>query len=220
MNAMQGYRLPINLPLVDILIVVCYLFTDTNMKKKFIVVAGANGVGKTTFADVYHNKKGLIYLNADHISRQLPEASERQRDILAGELFLDKMGKLIQENRSLLIETTLAGRSLIRVFKAVKGRHFEIILIYIFLDTPELCIHRIKERVMKGGHHVADEDVYRRYYRSIQNFWTLYKNEADKWFIMINSKKQFSRIAMGIGEKYMVNNQPLFEKFMEYVKIK
>lgn len=37
------------------------------------------------------------------------------------------------------------------------------------VDSPEQSIQRIHERVAQGGHDVADEDVRRRYARSLSN---------------------------------------------------
>ncbi|MFL6463231.1 MAG: hypothetical protein ACJ73N_02325 [Bryobacteraceae bacterium] len=37
------------------------------------------------------------------------------------------------------------------------------------MDNPEHNIRRVKERVSTGGHHVPDEDVRRRYHRSLAN---------------------------------------------------
>ena len=46
---------------------------------------------------------------------------------------------------------------------------FIVRLVYICVDTPERSIKRVRERAAKGGHFVPDEDVRRRYERSLQN---------------------------------------------------
>ena len=38
------------------------------MKKKLVIVGGANGVGKTTFAYEYKQETGIEYLGADEIA--------------------------------------------------------------------------------------------------------------------------------------------------------
>jgi predicted ABC-type ATPase len=37
------------------------------------------------------------------------------------------------------------------------------------LESPELCIRRIRNRVAEGGHFVPETDVRRRYARSVAN---------------------------------------------------
>ena len=41
------------------------------MKKKLVVVGGANGVGKTTFAYQYREEFGIDYLDADAIAEEI-----------------------------------------------------------------------------------------------------------------------------------------------------
>ena len=189
------------------------------MEKEIIIIAGANGSGKTTFADLYHKKKGVDFINADLIAEGLKIENDLERFRTAGEIFLGKLEELVNGRDSFMIESTLSGRFLINTINKAKKNGFSIQLVYIFLDTPDLCVERIKERVLKGGHHVPEKDVKRRYYRSIWNFGKIYKNTADHWFLIHNSKQLFARIAMGIGEKYIVNNRDVFNTFLKYGKI-
>ncbi|MEZ4888231.1 MAG: hypothetical protein R3E32_26110 [Chitinophagales bacterium] len=71
-------------------------------------------------------------------------------------------------NLCLVVESTLSGNCLLKVVQRVKAQGYQISLVYIFLDSPETCIQRVRARVLKGGHHIPDEDVIRRYYRSIR----------------------------------------------------
>jgi predicted ABC-type ATPase len=50
-----------------------------------------------------------------------------------------------------------------------KESGFQVRLIYIALDDAEHSIRRVKERVVSGSHNVPDEDVRRRYQRSLAN---------------------------------------------------
>ncbi len=60
-----------------------------------------------------------------------------------------------------------------------------------------MCIRRIAARVAKGGHHIPDEDVRRRFGRANANFWNMYKNSADKWHLVFNAGDSFEQIAAG-----------------------
>ena len=66
-------------------------------------------------------------------------------------------------------------------------------MIYIFLDSPNLCINRVKTRVIKGGHDVPEEDIKRRFYRSKYNFWHNFTKLSDKWIMLYNGEEGFQQ---------------------------
>ncbi len=57
------------------------------------------------------------------------------------------------------------------------------------LQSPEQCIGRVRQRVAEGGHDVPDEDVRRRYSRSLANVQELLRI-ADESLIYDNSGLQ------------------------------
>jgi predicted ABC-type ATPase len=74
-------------------------------------------------------------------------------------------------------------------------------------------IERIAERVQKGGHFVPDDDVRRRFERGKRNFFDLYENLADKWFLYYNTGSDFQLTAIGERSEMVVVNEDLFTKF-------
>jgi predicted ABC-type ATPase len=52
-----------------------------------IIIAGANGVGKTTFARPYVAELGYDFLNADDIAKTLSDAGESSPMVAAGRVF-------------------------------------------------------------------------------------------------------------------------------------
>ena len=54
------------------------------MKKKLVIVGGANGVGKTTFAYQYKEEFGIDYLGADSIAEELRNKVSGNIDVIAG----------------------------------------------------------------------------------------------------------------------------------------
>lgn len=188
------------------------------MTKEVVIIAGANGSGKTTFAALYIDKYPFEFVNADEIAKRITPTDGNKRVIKAGKLFFKQIDHLIDANQNLIIESTLSGRSLLNLIKKIKHNGYLVKIIYIFLETPGMCIERIKERVQKGGHFVPDHDVLRRYSRSKKNFWNLYKQEADEWFLIHNSQPQFLEFALGSRNEYVVNDYRLFELFIREIK--
>ena len=81
-------------------------------------------------------------------------------------MFFKKIDKLIEQNSSFVVETTLAGKYQSRLIKKYKSNNYKTILIYIFVENDNEAIHRIDIRYRKGGHTVPVSDVQRRFKRS------------------------------------------------------
>ena len=100
------------------------------------------------------------------------------------------------------------------LLKEMKLDGYEIQIIYLLLETPDVCVARVKERVKAGGHHVPEADIIRRYNRSRTNFWEKYRLLADSWHMYYNSDDRFDEVASGSGENFQVNSPDLLEIFM------
>jgi predicted ABC-type ATPase len=74
-------------------------------------------------------------------------------------------------------------------------------LVYVWLESPELCIERVAERVLGGGHHVPGEIVRRRYAAGLRNFFELYRPLAYSWGVYDNSYREAQLVAVGRHNK-------------------
>ena len=164
-------------------------------KKTFYVLAGANGSGKSTIAKELLQEQKLEYINADDIAKELNPTNISKVKISAGKETKRRIEKCFKEKLSFAVETTLSGNNYIKTFEKAKELGYKIILLYTFVDNSKICIERIKVRVKNGGHPVPDEDVIRRYKRSISNFWNKYKNLADEWNLYYNGNDSSSIVA-------------------------
>jgi predicted ABC-type ATPase len=94
-----------------------------------------------------------------------------------------------------VIETTLSGKYLVKYITQAKKLDFHISLIYLFLESPDTNITRVRNRVLNGGHNVPQNDIIRRFYRSKEMFFNIYKDLSDNWNIYYNSNESFEKIA-------------------------
>jgi predicted ABC-type ATPase len=159
------------------------------------IIAGANGSGKTTFAKEFSKNLNLNFINADEIAKELDSKNLTKYKIKAGKLFFLRLKSNLQLHKSFVIETTLSGKYLVKYIEQAKQLKYRVVLIYLFLEEPEINIERIKNRVFNGGHYVSDKDVVRRFYRSKKLFCSLYKNIVSSWHIYYNSDEFFEKIA-------------------------
>ena len=171
------------------------------MIKRLVIVGGPNGSGKSTFSEEYVTRFGISYLGADAIAAELAPLDPLSVRVEAGKQFVRRLEVAIHAGSSRVVESTLAGQGLARHIQQAKRAGFEISLIFITLDNPELCMTRIRERVSLGGHSVPDVDVCRRFGRSRRLFWTLYRPLADSWQLFSNTGDGFDLVATGTQEQ-------------------
>lgn len=142
---------------------------------ELLIVAGPNGSGKTTFARRFAEAKGIRYLGADDIAAELDPENPLAVAVKAARVFSRRLEESLKNHETLVVESTLAGRSLQSHAEAARELGYRVGVLFIFLDSPELCLARITERVARGGHGVPEEDVRRRFARSLKNFWRIYR---------------------------------------------
>lgn len=188
-------------------------------KKHLYIIAGANGSGKSTLAHQLLPVKKLEFLNADEIALEInPEAIDKVK-ITAGKEYFKRLKTFFDNEKSFIIETTLSGQTLEKTIQKAKKLNYEITLVYVFIDNPKICIERIKVRVKKGGHNIPDEDVIRRFKRSKENFYHLYKDMVDEWAVYYNGKNNFVEVFKYESGSIEILQKTLYTEFIKDLKI-
>jgi len=164
---------------------------------KLIIISGANGSGKTTFAKEFLIDFKFNYLNADEI-----KFNEKVSEIEASKRFLKRLNILLNEKQDIILETTLSGKYIFRIIDKAKKLGYNIELFYIFVENYLENILRVKKRVLNGGHNVPIQDIIRRFYRSLDNFEIL--KDMLKWNLVFNGDNYFEFIA---NEKEIIDEE-------------
>lgn len=187
-------------------------------KPQLIIIGGANGSGKTTLAIEFVRLENYTYLGADEIARELNAGNPEKAAIEAARLFSQRSGELLGKRETLIVESTLSGTSLRKWIE--KGRSFDYVvkILFIYLNSSELCVRRVEARVAKGGHNVPKADIIRRFSRANFNFWHVYKDLADEWSLFYNAGDGISQVAGGDRAGEIVLDEARFIKWKEMVK--
>ncbi|MCL2740255.1 MAG: zeta toxin family protein [Oscillospiraceae bacterium] len=127
--------------------------------KTYNIIAGTNGVGKSSFTGVIRLRENLgVRIDVDKIA-----ATSSISDIEAGKRAIKIIDDSIGNGVCFTQETTLSGKKTSRTVRDAKAKGYSIRLFYIGLDTAEESIKRIANRVSKGGHNIKSDDVLRRF---------------------------------------------------------
>ena len=127
-----------------------------------VIVAGPNGVGKSTLTRTLREKIPVI--DPDRIA-----AETGLSPVSAGKEALRLLRAHIRRRCSVIVETTLSGRTYLKAARHARQSGFRVEAHYVCVDLPEIAILRVRQRVLRGGHDVPPEDVLRRFRRSLDN---------------------------------------------------
>ena len=116
-----------------------------------------------------------------------PHLFRRKAAMDAGRVMLEKIHSLGQRGADFGFETTLSGRTYIKLFRDLKKRGYQIHIFLLWLGSIKLALERIETRVKHGGHDIPEAIVRRRFDRSLSNFFEFYKPLAESWTIFDNS---------------------------------
>jgi predicted ABC-type ATPase len=128
-----------------------------------------------------------VFVNADEIARGLSPLDPKGSEIMAGRLMLDRLDELASAGENFAFETTCAGRGHIRLLQTCRAAGYRIMLVFLWLPSPDIALARVARRVSQGGHQVPDDVVIRRYSAGLRNMRQLYLPLADTALIYDNS---------------------------------
>jgi predicted ABC-type ATPase len=185
------------------------------------IISGCNGAGKTTasYAILPEMLSCREFVNSDEIAKGLSpfNANTMAVAVEASRIMYKRIRELIEVAETFALETTLASRSIAKLIKNAQAKGYSATLLFFWLNTPDLAVERVKNRVAAGGHSVNEVTVRRRYRAGILNLFDLYLPICDYWMITDNSLSPMEVIAKGFrnGEKE-IYNALIYNKLKNY----
>jgi len=170
--------------------------------RKIIIIAGPNGAGKTTFARNFlpYEAHTLRFINADLIAAGLSPFAPEHAAIKAGRLMLQEITDSVARGENFAFETTLSGMGWLRHIHDWRARGFRVIVYFLKLDSIEIAITRVAERVRQGGHDIPHAVIRRRFTAGLRNFERHYKHCVDAWIQYDNTGNTPVMVDWGVNQ--------------------
>jgi len=183
------------------------------------IIAGCNGAGKTTasYTILPEMLKCKEFVNADIIAKGISPFQSDKVAFEAGRVMLQRIQQLIDAKETFAFETTLSTKSYKNIVKDCKAKGYKVVLLFFWLNSPNLAIERIKIRVSQGGHNIPNDIVKRRYKRGLENFFKIFMRLCDSWEFTDNTNYIPNTIASGNKSvENSIYNAEIWHQIKEY----
>ena len=141
------------------------------------VLAGNNGAGKSSLGGATIRASGADYFNPDEAALRIravnPGMTAEQANAAAWHEGRRLLERAIAERLSFAFETTLGGRTMASLLDDAITAGVEVRVWYVGVESPELCIERVRARVAAGGHAIPEAMIRDRYHKSLLNLLQL-----------------------------------------------
>ncbi|RZM33676.1 MAG: hypothetical protein EOP67_21120 [Sphingomonas sp.] len=166
----------------------------------FWIVAGPNGSGKSSLynrTDIEGWGGSVWIINPDLLTAKIAEVEglpTEAANLAAVQRVEQWLEASIAAYQTIGVETVLSSPKYRRLVEMARQRGFEIRMIYVVLDTVDLQLSRIRNRVSEGGHDVPADKVAARRQRSFRELaW--FAHHVDECLIFNNSTGEPALIA-------------------------
>jgi predicted ABC-type ATPase len=114
--------------------------------------------------------------------------------------------------RSFTWETTMSGRTAVGWLRDAKNSGYRIKCWFLWVSNVDTTLNRILERVNEGGHNIDVEVSRRRFFKTIQNFLSIYRPLCDMWKLVANDTQAPRLLAVEKNGKLVVRDARAIEK--------
>ena len=125
----------------------------------FTIIAGVNGVGKSSLTGLLKGERSDLGIIVDVYAI----SAKCGGNIKGGKKAIHIINDCLDKKINFTQETTLSGKRIFGTLEKAKKNGYYIRMYYVALSSlNESCI-RIENRVRKGGHDIPKEDVTKRF---------------------------------------------------------
>ena len=103
----------------------------------------------------------------------------------------------VSKGESFSFEITLSGRAFARLIPIWQEQDYWVKLYFLRLPSADMAVERVGHRVRRGGHHIPEGEIRRRFDSGWRNFQLIYKDLVDEWVIHDATHSPPTRVAYG-----------------------
>jgi len=97
---------------------------------------------------------------------------------------------------------------MLKMARLAQEQGYYVTILYLWLNSPDLAVARVKARVAAGGHNIPEDTIRRRYSLGLHYLFREYMPVCNRWILADNSKPPFSVVAEGSKELiYIKDNE-------------
>lgn len=178
------------------------------MRPFFYVVAGPNGVGKSS-ASFQYLPKGVELINSDDIARQLRQEQIHQE--VVQQMTNDESQRRIQQHlrnrENFAVETNLHEIETWQYFLAIQQAGYIFRLLFFCVDDLPMLYQRVLNRHLQGGHFVR-EDIIRGRYVAGLSLLNHFFNQPDS-LTLIDAADRLEIVYQRVDGEILSQKQPL-----------
>ena len=136
------------------------------LKPRLVILAGANGCGKTTLKKTilaHQWTEGCEFINPDDIAKEVYGGYNEAAFLKAQKYSTDLTYQYLAQGKSMVLETAFSSERKLHLVEAAKLSGFFIRLYFIGTDSPIINSGRVCRRMLEGGHEVYIRDIIKRH---------------------------------------------------------
>jgi predicted ABC-type ATPase len=141
------------------------------------VLAGTNGAGKSSIGGAELQAARAPFYNPDVETRELmaanPAMTLDEANAAAWGIGKERLETAIESRTSFNFETTLGGATIARLLTTAHAKGLRVRVWYCGLHDAELHMARVRARVLRGGHHIAEKKIRERFDASRNNLCSI-----------------------------------------------
>ena len=132
-----------------------------------VLLAGPNGSGKSTLYETrVAPRLAIPFINADNIQRDELNNRDLKAAYEAAQLAEKRRREFMACRKSFATETVFSHPSKLDLISHAKAIGYRTLILHISVESPELSVARVAERVKEGGHDVPEAKIRSRYDRN------------------------------------------------------
>ncbi|MDR0335210.1 MAG: zeta toxin family protein [Methanomassiliicoccaceae archaeon] len=178
--------------------------------RRLLVVAGPNGSGKSSIVTSSGIAKdyGDNIINPDNYAKFVYDIEDyTERYLFAMKQCDNLRNDLLELGVPFGFETVASTQGKIDFIKKAAAKGYKIQVVFVSLESPELCYQRVKKRVERGGHDVERSKVFSRYGKAM-NYLKEYIRIADAASVFDNSGDEPILVFSKNNEKMQIIKEP------------